>query len=212
MQIDNDRHQEETGNSASAAHTVAGQYVHEAAEPGRSGIAKLLAWPHSESILSGAGAEETGKRPGHPESDRHGAGRVKSISQWKRTGLKRISIRVLLLVVVLASAVVMGEFALHRFGGSALKGLWNDLLSFAAVTGKGATRGQVTGIIHSNDKPSAVIDGSLVHEGDILCGVRIVKISFEKVEFERDGQIWSQSLRETPAKYWPDSPQGGAPK
>ncbi|MBN2269019.1 MAG: hypothetical protein JXN61_00295 [Sedimentisphaerales bacterium] len=199
MHIDNENRQEETDHNGAAA----GQRVREATEPRRSEIAKLLVWPHSEPALSEALAGETAGHPNQPKSDKRNVEYVQAISQWTRSSFKRRLIRALLLVAVLASVATIGYLAISLRGDYGLKGVLNRLLSFVAPDGDGASTGQVTGIIYSDDKSSAVIGNSLVHEGDMLYDVRIIKIHHERVEFERDGQIWSQRLREHPAKYWP---------
>ena len=48
------------------------------------------------------------------------------------------------------------------------------------------------GILYSEDKPSSIIDGKIVKEGDIINGVKVVKINKDMVEFEKDGQTWTQ--------------------
>jgi hypothetical protein len=63
-------------------------------------------------------------------------------------------------------------------------------------------RGIVTGIVHSEDKPSAIIEGQIVYERDTIHRVRVVKIHRNKVDFIKGGQEWSQEVRETPASYW----------
>ncbi len=63
-------------------------------------------------------------------------------------------------------------------------------------------RGIVTGIVHSEDKPSAIIDGRVVYERDTILRVRVVKIHRNRVDFVKGGQEWSQEVRETPASYW----------
>jgi hypothetical protein len=209
MQIDNDKHQEKTGKNDPAGHAAAtGQDVH---EPGASGsrIAKLLVWPQPKSPQSNTLAEETRHRGNKPKGDELDVEYVQGVSQWKRSGFKRRLIRIFLLVMVLTSAVLTGYFAAVSLYGFDLKGVWNRLSSLSTTSTSANPVGQVTGIIHSDDKPSAVIGNSLVHEGDSLYGVRIAKIHFNTVEFERDGQTWSQRLREKPSKYWPKLPQDG---
>jgi len=65
------------------------------------------------------------------------------------------------------------------------------------------TRGMmVTGIICSKDCPSALVGSQLVHEGDKVSGVTVVKINRESVEFEKSGIRWTQAVRQAPASYW----------
>lgn len=50
------------------------------------------------------------------------------------------------------------------------------------------------GIVHSNDKSTAVISDRLFHEGDTINGVTIREISKDKVILEKDGKSWEQKV------------------
>ena len=65
-----------------------------------------------------------------------------------------------------------------------------------------ATHGIVKGIVYSSEKASAVIDHKIVHEGDTILGVVVVKIYKDKVEFDKNGAKWEQKVRQTPEAYW----------
>ncbi|NIP22555.1 MAG: thioredoxin fold domain-containing protein [Phycisphaerae bacterium] len=54
----------------------------------------------------------------------------------------------------------------------------------------------LTGIFYSENDPDpiAMINGDIAHEGDIIKGVKVLKIHRDKVEFEKDGRKWSLSL------------------
>jgi hypothetical protein len=52
----------------------------------------------------------------------------------------------------------------------------------------------VKGIVFS-DSPSAVIDGQIVHEGDVIIGATVLKINEGSVEFEKDGKKWKQTVQ-----------------
>jgi hypothetical protein len=65
------------------------------------------------------------------------------------------------------------------------------------------TYGTVTGIIHSNDVSSALIDGEIYGEGANIHGVRIAKIYQQSVDFEYKGLTWNQSVNDTPSSNWP---------
>jgi hypothetical protein len=62
--------------------------------------------------------------------------------------------------------------------------------------------GTVTAILHSETNSCALINQNLVHEGDITNGVKVVKISQYEVEFEKDGQRWSQKVLANPNPAW----------
>jgi len=53
----------------------------------------------------------------------------------------------------------------------------------------------VKGILYTEDSRSAVIGNHIVHEGEEIRGVTVVKISKDSVEFEMNGQRWTQKVR-----------------
>lgn len=53
----------------------------------------------------------------------------------------------------------------------------------------------IKGIVFSKDKPSAIISGSIVSEGQKILGVTVIKINKESVEFEKDGKTWTQPIQ-----------------
>jgi len=56
------------------------------------------------------------------------------------------------------------------------------------------TLGPVTGIMYSKDKPSAIIRGKAVYQGDIVDGFKILKIGRREVIFEKDGRAISKQV------------------
>jgi hypothetical protein len=50
----------------------------------------------------------------------------------------------------------------------------------------------LTAILYSKDKPLAMIEGKIAKEGDIIDGIKVVKINKNDVEFEKDGATWTQ--------------------
>ena len=65
-----------------------------------------------------------------------------------------------------------------------------------------ATRGVVTGVLYSTYKPSAIIDHKIVHEGDTIHGVTVVKIYKDKVKFSKKDKDWEQEVQQSPEAYW----------
>jgi hypothetical protein len=63
--------------------------------------------------------------------------------------------------------------------------------------------GFVTGITHSNEVPSVLIDGEIYNEGATVRGVHIVKIYQQSVDFEYNGQTWNQGVNDKPSSNWP---------
>ena len=62
--------------------------------------------------------------------------------------------------------------------------------------------GVVTGILFNSENPRALVNNQVIHEGDVLGGVTVVKISRNKVEFEKNGKTWAQSVRQKPNSTW----------
>jgi hypothetical protein len=51
-------------------------------------------------------------------------------------------------------------------------------------------------IVYSHDRPSAIVNGRIVHVGEQVSGVTILKIDRDSVEFEKDGERWIQKMRD----------------
>ena len=53
----------------------------------------------------------------------------------------------------------------------------------------------VKGILYTEDSQSAVIGNHIVHEGEEIQGVTVVKISKDSIEFEMNGKRWTQVVQ-----------------
>lgn len=62
--------------------------------------------------------------------------------------------------------------------------------------------GTVVGILYNEKGPCALINHMLAYEGDTLKGVKIVKIDRSQVEFEKNGQRWTQHMLDEPNPAW----------
>lgn len=63
--------------------------------------------------------------------------------------------------------------------------------------------GVVTGITYAEEDPSAIVGYDIVHEGDTIHGVKVVKIYRDKVVFEKDSERWTQGVQEKAHRTWP---------
>lgn len=52
----------------------------------------------------------------------------------------------------------------------------------------------VTGILHSEDKPAAIVNTQIVHEGQQISGATVEKIDADGVQFESNGRRWKQTI------------------
>ncbi len=58
------------------------------------------------------------------------------------------------------------------------------------------------GIEDNPEIPWAVIRGQVVHEGDAVDDIKVVKIHKDEVEFEKDGKRWTQKVDDVPNIAW----------
>lgn len=54
----------------------------------------------------------------------------------------------------------------------------------------------VTAIVYGEESASAVVSGSVVHEGDTVEGCKVVKIHADKVEFEKKGKSFTKQVNQ----------------
>ncbi len=54
----------------------------------------------------------------------------------------------------------------------------------------------VTGILYSADKPAAIVDTQIVHEGQQVAGAIVKKIDRDGVQFEKNGRQWKQTINQ----------------
>jgi len=52
----------------------------------------------------------------------------------------------------------------------------------------------VTGIVYSQNNPSAIVNGEFVRLGDTISGATVVTINRKSIEFEKDGERWEQQV------------------
>lgn len=59
----------------------------------------------------------------------------------------------------------------------------------------------VNGIVFSEDNPTALIGRQIVHEGDTVDDVSVIKVHKDKIEFAKNGRKWTQAVGETLKTY-----------
>jgi hypothetical protein len=74
-----------------------------------------------------------------------------------------------------------------------------------------STRGIVTGIVFCNNRGAALVAGEIVRENDEVLDVKVVRITADFVEFEKQGNKWKQMVGQAPpASFW-EQPQQSTP-
>jgi hypothetical protein len=123
------------------------------------------------------------------------AGSVLSLTTWlywknKLTRTANIGVVIVIILSVSLPILTIGSKGANADIGS----LSRSLSGFPLSTSPSSYYEPITGIIHSKDKPSAILGGKIIHEGDSHHGVKIVKIHKDKIEFEANGRRWTQQL------------------
>jgi hypothetical protein len=62
--------------------------------------------------------------------------------------------------------------------------------------------GVVTAILYSEDSPSVMIETQTLHKGDVIHDVKVLNIKANKVQFEKQGEQWEQSVQEPARPEW----------
>ena len=130
------------------------------------------------------------------------AGCVLSLTTWLywKSKLSKVAN-----IVVVAVIILSGILPLMTIGGKSkttgMKRISRALFSSSSNTATSMGE-RVTGVLHSNDRPAAIIGYRIVHEGEVIRDVKVVKIHKDKVEFEKGDRRWTQTIQGAPTPYW----------
>jgi thiol-disulfide isomerase/thioredoxin len=86
--------------------------------------------------------------------------------------------------------VVIGAASLAYHYWPALKDAWPAAKAAVLVSEDVA----LTGIFFSEDNPMAIVDGKIVHEGDMIGAVKVLEIQRDIVAFKSPERSWIQTL------------------
>jgi len=95
---------------------------------------------------------------------------------------------------LLAGATVIAVMAGYYF--------WTARENATVVESVTVEPGMVSGIMYTEENPSALIGYGIVHEGDTIDDVKVVKIYKDEVEFEKNGRRWTQRVWQMPNGAW----------
>jgi hypothetical protein len=183
-----------------------GQYIQDGVIH-RGGIGELLAWRDSGSGKSGFqpdGSMSTAQRtPDQAVRDAALYDHLGIASRGRRQCSRgKIGRMVFAAAGIFILVVPLGFLAVVSFCGPEVRARCGRLLQFSWSDAVASHDGEVTAIMYSDDKPTAIVGDQLVHDGDIVCGVRVVRIHKDMVEFEKNGKAWSQLLYEMASAHW----------
>ena len=94
-------------------------------------------------------------------------------------------------VIVLGVTIVFVAGVIYKFCPS-LKGMWSTAAAKTVMVIKREV--PLTGIFYVEGNAAAIVDGRVVKEGDVVDGVRIVKIHRHEVEFQKSDRKWTQKM------------------
>jgi hypothetical protein len=62
--------------------------------------------------------------------------------------------------------------------------------------------GVVTAILYCDDSPTVLIEDQMLHEGDVIHEVKVLDITMERVQFDKQGEQWEQKVQEPAKPEW----------
>ena len=101
---------------------------------------------------------------------------------------KRLSFRN---VIILGVSIVFVAGVIYKFCPS-LKGMWSTAAAKTVMVIKREV--PLSGIFYVEGNAAAIVGGKVVKEGDVVDGVRIVKIHRHEVEFQKSDRKWTQKM------------------
>lgn len=87
--------------------------------------------------------------------------------------------------------------AWQLFEADIINDLWTDRKTTAPMQ-----VGTVLGILYGKGEPCALVNIELVREGDIRNGIKVVRIDKDEIEFEKNGEKWTQKVLANPNPAW----------
>ena len=127
------------------------------------------------------------------------------VTGWKRFGLCCLLILANIIIVDVIRSLVTVERGTpfgEAVAASKVFNLWTYGKTSIIEKSGGIANREISGILYSDDEPSAVIDGRVVKEGDVVWGAEVLKIERDRVLFKRNHRTWSQQVNERPASLW----------
>ena len=106
-------------------------------------------------------------------------------------------------LIIIALAIPLAFMIGGMSGDTAgVKELGRGILhSFPVMTTPTPAYRAVNAVLYSDNKPSAIFGDEVVHEGDTIHGIKIVRIYKDGIELEKHGQRWTQAVERGQATY-----------
>jgi hypothetical protein len=109
--------------------------------------------------------------------------------------MSKVKVSLLVLANIALLAYAYNRWAPESFWRPG-KGMAGSGKNISALNFLTTGKVKVTGIMHYDKNPAALVSGRIVNEGDVVEGCKVVKIYKDKVEFEKDGSRFKRKIAE----------------
>ena len=117
---------------------------------------------------------------------------AREVAQPKRSipsSKKSVKLSLFLMVIV-----VLGIVVYYLWTADLISPILESLPTNKLFLKAPLEQGWLTSIVYSEENASAIVSDKVVHEGDMIDGYKIVKIHRDKVEFEKNGKIFTKQV------------------
>ena len=102
---------------------------------------------------------------------------------------KSVKLRLFLMVIV-----ILGIAVYYLWTADLISPILESLPTNKVLVKASLEQGWLTSIVYSEENASAMVSDRIVHEGDMVDGYKVVKIHRDKVEFEKNGKIFTKQV------------------
>lgn len=117
---------------------------------------------------------------------------AREVAQPKRSmpsSKKNVKLGLFLMVIVILGLVVY-----YLWTADLISPILESLPTNKLLVKAPLKQGWLTSIVYSEENASAIVSDRVVHEGDMIDGYKVVKIHRDKVEFEKNGKIFTKQV------------------
>ena len=117
---------------------------------------------------------------------------AKEVAKLKRSVLsskKSVKLKLFLMVIVILGIVVY-----YLWTAGLISPILESLPTNKVLVKAHLEQGWLTSIVYGEENASAMVSNRIVHEGDMVDGYKVVKIYRDKVEFEKNGKIFTKQV------------------
>ncbi len=133
-----------------------------------------------------------------------------SVEKPEKKTMSRAKRRPLMCLLILANLIVFNA-AYGLYAAEEGTPIWKVVLrdnvvctvwQMCPVSGLNNSKGVVTGILCNDNNPTVLIDNELVHEGEFIHGVEVVRVEPRQVHFRKNDVEWTQQVGGNPHRMW----------